>query len=126
MTPERERARLAELQARVVAALVAGGEVPGGFDEERMRVQAASLLAKRRAIVARIHPDAAAAAGQGLAAEFAAYARSRATPPPDYRTDAADFAAWLRERGLMEPEPVPEKPWWRRLAAKFRRHPPGN
>jgi hypothetical protein len=126
MTPEQERARLADIQARVVAALVTGGEVPGGFDEERMRVQAASLLAKRRAIVARISPDVAAAAGHDLAAEFEAYARSRATPPPDYRTDAAGFADWLRERGLMEPEPVPEKPWWRRLAAKFRRHPPGN
>ncbi|MEV4566948.1 hypothetical protein AB0K12_24545 [Nonomuraea sp. NPDC049419] len=126
MTPEQERARLADMQARVVAALVAGGEVPGGFDEERMRVQAASLLAKRRAIVARIHPDVAAAAGQGLAAEFEAYARSRVTPPANYRTDAAGFAAWLRGRGLMEPEPVPEKPWWRRLTAGFRRHPPGN
>ncbi|MFG1975710.1 hypothetical protein ACGFJC_40820 [Nonomuraea fuscirosea] len=100
---EDEVARLAEAQARVVAALVAGAEVPEGFDPGRMRAQAASLIAKRRAIVARIRPDTAVAAGPDLAAEFAAYARARAAPPPGYRADADDFAAWLRERGRMLP-----------------------
>ncbi|MFC5830454.1 hypothetical protein [Nonomuraea insulae] len=113
-TDEGARAELAEAQGRVVAALVAGAEVPEGFDRERMRVQAASLVAKRRGIVARIHPDAAAAAGPDLAAEFAAYARARATPPPNYRTDAADFAAWLRERGRMPDDPPPRRRWWSR------------
>jgi hypothetical protein len=110
------QARLAEAQARVVAALVAGGELPEGFDPERMRVQAAGLIAKRRGIVARIRPDVADAAGPDLAAEFTAYARARAAPPPDYRTDADDFAAWLRERGRMAPEAEPPKRrWWSRL-----------
>ncbi|MGI5286891.1 hypothetical protein ACQEVF_26635 [Nonomuraea polychroma] len=109
------QARLAEAQARVVAALIAGGDVPDGFDRERMRAQAASLIAKRRGIVARIRPDAAIAAGLDLASEFAAYARSRTAPPPNYRTDADDFAAWLRDRGRM-PEPPGRKPrWWSRL-----------
>ncbi|MFD0470172.1 hypothetical protein ACFQ0B_18945 [Nonomuraea thailandensis] len=90
-----------------MAALVAGAEVPEGFDPERMRAQSASLVSKRRAIVARIRPDTAQAAGPDLAAEFAAYARARATPPPDYRTDADDFAAWLRERGRMPDAPPP-------------------
>ncbi|MFI7636592.1 hypothetical protein [Nonomuraea sp. NPDC049400] len=109
-----DRRRLAEAQGRVVAALVAGAAVPAGFDPERMRVQASSLIAKRRGIVARLRPDAAAAAGADLAAEFAAYARSRSAPPPGYRADADDFAAWLRERGRM-PDP-PRKPrWWSRL-----------
>ncbi|WP_433434448.1 hypothetical protein [Nonomuraea sp. CA-141351] len=106
--------RLAEAQGRVVAALVAGAAVPKGFDPERMRVQALSLVAKRRSVVARLRPDAAAAAGPDLVAEFAAYARSRSVPPPDYRTDADDFAAWLRERGRL-PDP-PRKPrWWSRF-----------
>lgn len=100
---EDEVARLAAAQARVVAALVAGAEVPEGFDPGRMRAQAASLIAKRRAIVVRIRPDTAVAAGPDLAAEFAAYARARAAPPPGYRADADDFAAWLRERGRMPP-----------------------
>ncbi|WP_222107629.1 hypothetical protein [[Actinomadura] parvosata] len=112
---EERRRRLAEAQGRVVAALVAGAEVPEGFDLERMRAQAVSLVSKRRAIVARLRPDAAAAAGPDLAAEFAAYARARATPPPGYRADADDFAAWLRERGRMPGEPPPKRRWWSRL-----------
>ncbi|MGN9840778.1 hypothetical protein ACTMTI_21915 [Nonomuraea sp. H19] len=107
--------RLAEAQGRLVAALVAGADLPEGFDRERMRAQAASLIAKRRGIVARIRPDAAIAAGADLAAEFAAYARSRSAPPPDYRTDADDFAAWLRERGRMPQNPPPKPRWWSRL-----------
>ncbi|MFI7618080.1 hypothetical protein ACIBP6_43355 [Nonomuraea terrae] len=109
------RRRLAEAQGRVVAALVAGGEVPEGFDPERMRVQSASLVAKRRDIVARIRPDAAAAAGPDLVAEFAAYAGARATPPPGYRADAEDFAAWLRERGRMPDEEPGKRRRWSRL-----------
>ncbi|MGW3345037.1 hypothetical protein ACWDA3_17130 [Nonomuraea rubra] len=112
---EARRRRLAEAQGRVVAALVTGAEVPEGFDPERMRAQALSLIAKRRAIVARIRPDAAQAAGPDLAAEFAAYAAARATPPPGYRADADDFAAWLRERGRMPGEPAPRRRWWSRL-----------
>ncbi|MFI7704454.1 hypothetical protein [Nonomuraea sp. NPDC049480] len=107
--------RLAEAQARLVAALVAGGDIPDGFDQERMRAQAASLVAKRRGIVARIRPDTAVAAGADLAAEFAAYARSRSAPPPNYRTDADDFAAWLRERGRMPDPPRRKARWWSRL-----------
>ncbi|MEO3872559.1 hypothetical protein ABGB18_27425 [Nonomuraea sp. B12E4] len=106
--------RLAEAQGRVVAALVAGAEPPEGFDPERMRAQAASLISKRRGIVARIRPDVVAAAGGDLAAEFAAYARARTAPPPDYRTDADDFAAWLRERGRL-PDPPRRARWWSRL-----------
>ncbi|MEO3888060.1 hypothetical protein [Nonomuraea sp. B5E05] len=108
------RRRLAQAQGRVVAALVTGAEPPEGFDPERMRVQAASLLAKRRGIVARLRPDAAAAAGPDLATEYAAYARSRSTPPPGYRADADDFAAWLRARGRM-PTPPGKVRWWSRL-----------
>ncbi len=79
-------------------------------------MQAASLIAKRRAIVARIRPDTAAAAGADLAAEFAAYTRARTAPPPGYRADADDFAAWLRERGrLPEAAPPPARRWWTRL-----------
>ncbi|MBB6546064.1 hypothetical protein [Nonomuraea rubra] len=115
---EERRRRLAEAQGRVVAALVAGAEVPEGFDPERMRAQALSLIAKRRAIVARIRPDAAQAAGPDLAAEFAAYAAARATPPPGYRADADDFAAWLRERGRMPGDPAPRRRWWSRLPGR--------
>ncbi|WP_327089432.1 hypothetical protein OIE66_02055 [Nonomuraea sp. NBC_01738] len=104
------RGRLAGVQAALVAALVAGAEAPGGFDADRLRIQAASLVAKRRSVVARLRPDAAAAAGSELAADFARYAAERTTPPPGYRADADDFAAWLRARGKM-PEP-PDRRWF--------------
>ncbi|MEU4545336.1 hypothetical protein [Nonomuraea dietziae] len=114
------RERLEQAQARVVAALVNGAEPPPGFDPVRLAAQARSLLAKRRAIVARLRPDAAAAAGKDLATEFAAYAAARSAPPPGYRADADDFAAWLRARGrLAEPSPQsstePSSRAWRRL-----------
>ncbi|WP_201761682.1 MULTISPECIES: hypothetical protein [unclassified Nonomuraea] len=111
------RRRLAEAQGRVVAALVMGAEPPEGFDPERMRVQAVSLLVKRRGIVARLRPDAAAAAGPDLASEYAAYARSRTTPPPGSRADADDFADWLRARGRM-PAPRGKVRWWSRLLSR--------
>ncbi|SDJ54097.1 hypothetical protein SAMN05421874_102150 [Nonomuraea maritima] len=113
---EESRRRLGEAQRRLVAALVAGGEAPAGFDRERLRAQSASLVAKRRAIVARIRPDAAEAAGPELAAEFAAYARARAAPPSGYRADADDFAAWLVARGRM-PAARPRRRWWSRRSS---------
>ncbi|WP_431895710.1 hypothetical protein [Nonomuraea sp. bgisy101] len=100
------RARLEAAQAGVVAALVAGGAPPAGFDEVRLAVQARSLLGKRRGIVARLRPDAAAAAGPRLVDEFAAYAAARTEPPPRYRADADDFADWLRARGILH-DPAP-------------------
>ncbi|MFI6296148.1 hypothetical protein ACIBEJ_31455 [Nonomuraea sp. NPDC050790] len=96
-----DRRRLEEAQERVVAALVAGAPVPEGFDADRFRVQAASLVAKRRSVVARLRPDAARAAGADLRAEFAAYTAARATPPKGYREDADAFATWLEERGRL-------------------------
>ncbi|GAA2370130.1 hypothetical protein GCM10010404_26020 [Nonomuraea africana] len=122
---EQVRARLERDQARVLAALVSGAEPPPGFDPVRLAAQARSLLAKRRGIVARLRPDAAAAAGADLAAEFAAYAAARTTPPPGYRADADDFAAWLRARGRLTDPPPPSppaasRPAWRRLFSRPR------
>lgn len=118
---ESARLELAQAQERLVAALVAGGESPPGFAEDRLRVQAASLIAKRRGIVARLRPDAALAAGPDLVAEFAAYAKSRAVPPPGYRADADDFAEWLRTRGRL-PDPPPAPPFLHRLLHRLRPH----
>lgn len=125
---EEVRRRLAEAQARVLAALVDGAETPEGFDPERMRVQAVSLVVKRRSVVARMRPDAARAAGDGLAREFAAYAAARTAPPPGYHADADDFAAWLRAKGLLLDEPsATTEPrlggegtgWWRRAIGRL-------
>ncbi|MFI6391289.1 hypothetical protein ACIBHY_21415 [Nonomuraea sp. NPDC050547] len=111
-----DRRRLEEAQERVVAALVTGAPAPEGFDADRLRAQAASLVSKRRGVVARLRPDAALAAGADLGAEFAAYAAARTAPPKGYREDADAFAAWLEERGRL---PKRSRGWrdllpWRR------------
>ncbi|MEU1732639.1 hypothetical protein [Streptosporangium sp. NPDC020145] len=104
--PSRERARqeLGRAQAELVAALVAGGEVPEGFDAARLRVQEGALISKRRGTVARVRPDLVVLLGDGFAAHFDGYARGRPKPEGGSRADARDFAAWLGERGLL-PEP---------------------
>ncbi|GAB2451820.1 hypothetical protein GCM10027187_20100 [Streptosporangium sandarakinum] len=116
------RAELARAQAELLAALVAGGEPPRGFDEGRLRIQAASLISKRRGVVARIRPDLVALLGAaGFAAEFDAYARGRPKPPGGSRVDARDFAERLRAAGHPLPEPAPEPPAGRRRWARFTR-----
>ncbi|MFF0306752.1 hypothetical protein ACFYSC_04950 [Streptosporangium sp. NPDC004379] len=112
------RVELARAQAELLAALVAGGEPPRGFDEGRLRIQAASLVSKRRGVVARLRPDLVALLGAGFAAEFDAYARVRPKPPGGSRADARDFAERLRAAGhpLPEPEPHAGRRRWTRFA----------
>ncbi|GGS66095.1 hypothetical protein GCM10010156_26350 [Planobispora rosea] len=126
------RDALARAQAELLAALVAGGETPAGFDGERLRIQASSLIAKRRGQVARLRPDLVRALGGDFAAEFAAYARGRPKPPGGSRADARDFAEALRAAGRIAgdpaldpapepvpvPEPVPRPRWWVRLRGR--------
>jgi hypothetical protein len=52
-----DRAALAEAQARLVGALVAGEPVPAGFDVGRIGVEAETLLAKRLRAADRALPD---------------------------------------------------------------------
>lgn len=40
------RDRLEQAQTALLAALLAGGPAPPGFDPERLRIQAAALIAK--------------------------------------------------------------------------------
>lgn len=69
------RAALARAQAELLTALVAGGEAPPGFDAERLRIQTAGLVAKRRGAAARLRPDLVMLLGGDFAAEFDAYAQ---------------------------------------------------
>ncbi|MFI7443935.1 hypothetical protein [Nonomuraea indica] len=101
---EERRERLARAQHDLLAALVAAGPRPDGFDEGRLRVQAAGLIAKRRGLVARSAPDLVARLGPRFTTLFAEYAGGRPRPPGGSRADALAFAAWL---GLP---PAPEAP----------------
>ncbi|WP_440100626.1 hypothetical protein [Streptosporangium sp. H16] len=109
-TVETAREALAGAQEALVAALVAGREAPRGFDRERLRVQEAGLISKRRRTVARLRPDLVASLGDGFAGEFDAYARGRPKPPGGSHADARDFADRLRAAGRLPEEPVTPEP----------------
>ncbi|GAA4597552.1 hypothetical protein GCM10023194_72690 [Planotetraspora phitsanulokensis] len=89
------RESLRASQAALLAALVAGGGVPDGFDRERVRIQAHSLVAKRRGLVARRRPDLVMSLGPDFAGKFAAYAAGRPKPAGGSQADARSFAEWL-------------------------------
>lgn len=100
MTTDRER--LADQQAALLEALLAGGPSPAGFDEDRVRVERKLLRAKRRRVVGYLRPDLAEAVGDRFGALFDAYADER----PKFvgtraREDADAFASWLVERGEL-------------------------
>lgn len=90
------RRRLARAQAELLAALVADGPAPAGFDRDRLRVQARALAAKRASVVARIAPELPRLLGDRYRPAYLAYARGR--PLADgYRPDAMRFVAHLLE-----------------------------
>jgi hypothetical protein len=103
---EAERAARESLRASqgaLLAALVAGGRVPEGFDGERVRIQAHSLVAKRRGLVARRLPDLVRSLGPDFAAAFAVYAVDRPKPAGGSQADARNFADWLGTQGRFPP-----------------------
>ncbi|GAA4565796.1 hypothetical protein GCM10023193_40800 [Planotetraspora kaengkrachanensis] len=101
---EAARESLRAAQAALLAALVAGGAVPDGFDRVRVRIQAHSLVAKRRGIVAHRRPDLVVSLGSDFAATFAAYADGRPKPAGGSQADARNFADWLGQQGRFPSE----------------------
>ncbi|RZS43624.1 hypothetical protein EV193_102605 [Herbihabitans rhizosphaerae] len=100
------REELAEQQAALLRALLAGGEVPPGFDAERLRVEADALLAKRRRVVAMLRPDLPEALGARYRELFDTYGRAHPRHVgTGMRADANAFADWLRERGEISAPP---------------------
>jgi hypothetical protein len=92
------RAGLAERQHALMAALVAGGPLPAGFDPGQVRAQAIGLAAKRRDTVARVVPELALLLGPAFGPAFLRYAQQH---PQDggYRADARAFAQWALADG---------------------------
>ncbi|MGE5829875.1 MAG: hypothetical protein ACM30G_16150 [Micromonosporaceae bacterium] len=79
MTETGPRAELAQRQAAVVAALIAGAPTPPGFDEAAVRAAAAALLRKRAGEVAAAWPLLATAHGPQWNERFAGWAAARPT-----------------------------------------------
>lgn len=91
--PDAARARLARRQEELLAALVAGGPVPPGFDPAQVRAQSAGLAAKRRDTAAKVAPELRRLLGRQYGPLFLAYAGTR-PQTGGYRADARAFAAW--------------------------------
>lgn len=92
------RRRLARRQEELLAALVAGGPVPPGFDERQVRAQSTGLAAKRRDTTAKVAPDLPRALGAQYGPLFLGYARSH-PQTGGYRADARAFARWVLTDG---------------------------
>ncbi|MEV6257865.1 hypothetical protein AB0L97_31880 [Nocardia sp. NPDC051911] len=83
-------ATLAQRQAALVRALVAGATVPPGFDAEAVGAAAEALLRKRAGEVARRFPLLVHACEGDFTARFTAWARNH--PKTTTSADAAAFA----------------------------------
>lgn len=95
---ETARDRLAQAQTGLLAALVAGGPCPDGFDEERLAVQRRALLAKRAGVVGKVAPELPEILGEkNFRTAYARYAEGRPMAG-GYRRDALDFARHLLTR----------------------------
>ncbi|CAM5337682.1 putative protein OS=Kitasatospora aureofaciens OX=1894 GN=GCM10010502_35160 PE=4 SV=1 [Kitasatospora aureofaciens] len=92
------RERLARRQEELLAALVAGGPVPPGFDPGQVRAQSAGLAAKRRDATAKVAPDLPRLLGAQYGPLFLGYARTH-PQTGGYRADARAFAAWVLTDG---------------------------
>ncbi|GLZ62794.1 hypothetical protein [Micromonospora sp. NBRC 107095] len=118
------RAGLAERQAQLVAALVAGGPPPPGFAPGPLAATRAALLRKRAGAVARHWPLLAASLGARWTTTFAGWAGRRPTAgslrdgwdlaralhaeralPPPAAEELAAREALLRYDGLRAPRP---------------------
>jgi hypothetical protein len=121
---------LADRQALLVAALVAGGPPPDGFDRARLEAASAALRRKRAQEAARAWPMLAAAFGTLWPGAFAGWAAAR--PPRGGWLDGFGFAVGNRDK-LNGPAAIelaatearwryfPDRPARRRLAPMARR-----
>jgi hypothetical protein len=90
---------LAERQASLVAALVAGGPLPPGFDPARLAATSRALLRKRAGAAAREWPLLAASLGSAWPTVFAAHRTGH--EPVGALRDGWDIAVALSERGAL-------------------------
>ncbi|WFF00411.1 hypothetical protein [Micromonospora sp. WMMD964] len=100
------RAGLAERQAELVAALVAGGPPPAGFAPGPLAATRAALLRKRAGDVARHWPLLAAGLGAEWSTTFAGWAAGR--PTTGSLRDGWDLARTLRDQHALPPSAAEE------------------
>jgi hypothetical protein len=91
------REALADLQAALVAALVAGASIPPGFDPARVRAARNALLRKRAGEVAATWPALRIRYGPQWMDAFGSFAATR--PTRGALRDGWDFARFTSARG---------------------------
>ncbi|MEJ8281539.1 hypothetical protein [Pseudonocardia spirodelae] len=92
---------LARRQAALVAALVAGGATPAGFDPQRLAATRRALLRKRAGLVAAAWPLLAAGAGPAWQELFDA--RFAGVAPYGAEREGWDLARELAAAGRLGP-----------------------
>lgn len=97
---------LAQRQAELVAALVAGGPLPAGFDRRRVAVAEQALRGKRAGEVARVWPLLAAGLREDWPECFRRWAAGR--PPEGALRDGWDLARELATEGALPALAAPE------------------
>jgi hypothetical protein len=90
---------LADQQAALVAALVAGGELPSGFDERTVGAAREALVRKRAGEVAARWPVLAASLRPQWTVVFGQFAAGRPTAGP--LRDGWDLARRLADEGRL-------------------------
>jgi len=135
------RERLGRAQAELARALGQGAPVPEGFDVERVRAAADSLLSKRRRWVQRAWPRLAEALGEDFRPRFDAWARENPLGAEGSAlADGRRFAEALEASGAFPPQAREElrafdgrwrfteeglllawRPWWHPARVAFRR-----
>ena len=97
------RRRLAAAQTALVRALLAGDAPPTGLDADRLSIEAATLLAKRRRMLEHLRPDLVDRVGPRFAELYTTWATAN---PRRYGTtpqaDADSFGAWLISQGHLQ------------------------
>jgi hypothetical protein len=100
-----ESESLAQRQAQLVAALIAGGPLPEGVDAGAVIVLGGVLLAKRKRGLRYAAPMVPAVLGPRFERLFAEYAQFRALPQDETATeDAIQFLRWLRRTAQLPSE----------------------
>ncbi|MDT7726751.1 MAG: hypothetical protein QOI21_3327 [Actinomycetota bacterium] len=104
------RERLAGQQAELLKALLADGEIPPGFDEDRVQAERIVLRSKRKWVTGFLRPDLRRELGTRYTELFDAYAvtHPRAEGIRAHQ-DADAFGEWLIEQGELK---APKRPWW--------------
>ncbi|CAM3828224.1 hypothetical protein [Smaragdicoccus niigatensis] len=114
------REELAKQQEALVAALVAGGPPPAGFDSLALQATAVALLNKRAGEVAHRAPDLTYQLGAEFAARFREWASSR--PKTTTAADTVSFRDHLISEGIIPPPEKSRRSLRRLLRLRLRGH----